>query len=668
MNKKIYISAVCALAISASAADLGTISVKEKVNTQVVDKINTTEVKNADLAESLTNQSASISMIRRSGISNDIILRGQKRDNIVVTIDDLKVFGACANRMDPPISHAVNENVDKVIVTEGPYDVTEFGTLSGSVKVKTKKISKKLKGNIETTVGSFGYKKGSIGVSGGNDTIRVGFTASTETSDQYEDGDGNTLAQQVEKKSPTKKYNDAHKDMDAYTKKSYMGKAQITIDDKQNLDLSYTVIDSDDIIYPSTGMDALEDKSHMLNLKYMIKELSSFSKKLEIRAYHSDVSHPMSNRYRVGKTSLNDTTNDMTTDAKGLKILNTLDIFNSELLIGVDHSIRNWDGDFYIAGNYASGGPIKIKSIADSDTKNSAIFLQDKKAFGKVVIKTGLRYDKTTIDNTKTTQNDLDRDFHSTSANIFTTYNQSKNLKYFAGIGQAYRVPDSRELYFKKWMMGLKDIGTDTLDQTKNSEIDLGMEKKCDEGKLKAKVFYSKLKNYIYFHKGIPNDNFENIDAKIYGLELSAARYLNDQFTLDMAYSYKKGKKDNALNGQTDTDLADITPAKAMIGLTYDYNDNIMGKISVINVASWKDYDSDNGEQAIDGYTTVNFKSAIKFNKRFETTFGVDNIFDKTYQVSNTYADLALNLDTSGEVMLLNEPGRYVYANLKFKF
>jgi len=44
-------------------------------------------------------------------------------------------------------------------------------------------------------------------------------------------------------------------------------------------------------------------------------------------------------------------------------------------------------------------------------------------------------------------------------------------------------------------------------------------------------------------------------------------------------------------------------------------------------------------------------------------------VFDKTYAVSNTYKDLIL-LPTIGnnEVMLLNEPGRYVYANLKVTF
>ena len=43
-------------------------------------------VKSADLAEGLFKNVAEISLVRRSGIANDIILRGQKKDNINVLV------------------------------------------------------------------------------------------------------------------------------------------------------------------------------------------------------------------------------------------------------------------------------------------------------------------------------------------------------------------------------------------------------------------------------------------------------------------------------------------------------------------------------------------------------------------------------------------------------
>jgi iron complex outermembrane receptor protein len=92
-------------------------------------------------------------------------------------------------------------------------------------------------------------------------------------------------------------------------------------------------------------------------------------------------------------------------------------------------------------------------------------------------------------------------------------------------------------------------------------------------------------------------------------------------------------------------------------------------KAEVVASGKWSKYDSDNGEQALDSWSVVNLKVSKDFYKGFNITLGVDNLFDKAYAVSNTYSDLTLVAGTPGDpVMLLNEPGRYLYANLSYKF
>jgi iron complex outermembrane receptor protein len=60
----------------------------------------------------------------------------------------------------------------------------------------------------------------------------------------------------------------------------------------------------------------------------------------------------------------------------------------------------------------------------------------------------------------------------------------------------------------------------------------------------------------------------------------------------------------------------------------------------------------------------------IKHNitRAFELTAGVDNVFDKTYATTNTYKDLTLLTDGYGGVILLYEPGRYLYLNAAYSF
>jgi len=205
MNRIISLSLVTTAVLFASETNtLETISVVETANSTIVKDVSSEEIKSADLAEALMKNVPSISIVRRSGIANDIILRGQKKDNINILLDDAKIYGACPNRMDPATSHVLSNNIQSVKVIEGPYDVENFGTLSGLVKVETKEPTKDVHGEINLNAGSFGYRKASATVSGGTDRLKLLVSASTERSDQYEDGNGNTFyEQQVEKNVPT---------------------------------------------------------------------------------------------------------------------------------------------------------------------------------------------------------------------------------------------------------------------------------------------------------------------------------------------------------------------------------------------------------------------------------------------------------------------------------
>ena len=202
MKKSLVLSFSAIAVLSANEqVSLESILVSDTLNSKVVKDISNENLKSADLAQALSDVSPSISLVRRSGIANDIIIRGQKKDNINILIDDAKIYGACPNRMDPPTSHVLTNNIQSVEVIEGPYDVESFGTLSAKVKVNTKKPKEGFLGDVNVNYGSYGYSKYSATLSGGTKDIKALISASTESSEQYEDGDGNTLAQQLEKNS-----------------------------------------------------------------------------------------------------------------------------------------------------------------------------------------------------------------------------------------------------------------------------------------------------------------------------------------------------------------------------------------------------------------------------------------------------------------------------------
>jgi len=671
MKKTISLSLLTIVSLYAQEVQLAPINVESTVITEVAQNAQTS----ADTAVALSKDLPSIDMIRRSGIANDVLIRGQKRDNISIDIDGAKVCGACPNRMDPPISHVVANQISSIEVIEGPYDVENFGVLSGGLKIKTKEPTKEMKGEINLGFGAWNYKKFGVTGSGGNDTIRMLITASTESSDQYKDGDGNTLAQQIDNyvalhpTLATQAYQAQYHDMQAYKKKSIQAKAFISTAQNQELRLSVTANRSDNILYANTTMDALYDDSNIYSIAYNIDNISDVYKNINLEYYYSDVKHPMSTKFRQSGAT-NYVTSELTTSMQGLKLKNSFDLESYKLLLGLDTSRRTWDGKYYKT-NVNSGLQTLLPSVANSKsidntiTKNSAIFAKLNKSYNSLDFSFGARYDHTQITNDTYKANT----YNALSANLMTTYNLNKGNTIFLGFGEASRVPDARELYFNKLIAGTPPtvllIGNPNLNQTKNREIDLGYKTDNDDFTLKIKTFYSKLKDYIY--TDTIAQKFVNIDATVYGFELSGSYYATDDISIDSGVSYKRGKKDNALAGQSDRDLADMAPLRATLALNYEYANNSLASLDMQTSKRWNTIDSDNGEQVIAGWAVFNAKIKHAVNKKFDFSVGLNNILNKTYTQSNSYADLTLVTDNS-QTMLLHEPGRYVYTNLDFKF
>jgi iron complex outermembrane receptor protein len=564
--------------------------------------------------------------------------------------------------------------------------------LSADVKVHTIKPEKAFHGDVNLGFGSWGYQKGAVTLTGGTDTVRFLISGSAETSEQYEDGDGNDFVGQIQREidagtvKPSFQYQDKYKDLDAYDKKTLMAKLFWDITDNQELRLSYTANRSDDVLYPSSKMDALYDDSDIYNAEYIAKDLGKYSKELYIQVYRSEVEHPMSTLYRVSATipkpPMNkpvEMTHKLDTQVDGAKLKNTFDIENHTVTAGIDYSLRNWDGWYYMNGkplDQASKGKKPFHSIYDVDTENLAFFLEDVVHMDKLTLHLGLRYDNTDIDSAYANQQS--NSYNELNGYINGTYHVDETLKIFAGFGKSSRVPDAKELY---WLGSYGNpIGTPDLENTVNYEFDLAIEKQWDSSIVKFKAFYSMLNDFIAYNASntgviagggaVAWNAYENVDATVYGFELTGTYVAMESLYFDYGLAYQRGKKDHPLTGQTGTDMPEIPPLKLNAAVNYDWDETFNMRAEFVASAAWTNFDEENGEQELLGYGIVNLKATKTFAGNFEITVGVDNLFDKTYAVSNTYKDLIL-LPTNAlddNIMLMNEPGRYVYTNLRYKF
>lgn len=681
MKKKVLLSMALASFLSAETIKLEKVLIESEKEAKTSKNITSQELeftRQSDLGEMLSEVFPEITHVRSSQIGNDIILRGFKKDDINILIDGAKIYGACPNRMDPPAMHISSNQIKEVKVNEGPFDVANFGGIAGTIDVITKEPKEGFGGELSLYGGSFGYQKGALSLEGGNDKIKVLLGYSHESSEQYEDGDGNTLSEQVALVALNEGDKYINSNLDAYSRDTYNLKVISNLSENQKLTLSYFRDDADDVLYPAFSMDAQIDTTDSFNAEYSYKDF-------KVKFYYSQVEHEMGTEFRkimVANPMLY-RTHKVDSSIGGLKIENKFNISNFILTAGVDGSVRNWNGKCLSEPSRN----FRQSRIPDVDTTNIALYSKLVKSMSDFDINFGVRLDRTkteanknlvlnsnNADPIKALYNTIDseKEYNSVSANFITKYKMD-NSNLFIGVGQSVRVPDAKEAYFiagmpmdGKFMWSIK--GNENLKETVNREIDTGYEYFGDNYSFKTTLFYSNLKDFIYAYKNAMNTlTFDNIDAKVYGLDMSYFRELTTNITLDASVAFQRGKKETLIKGQNDKDLAEIPPIKSRFALTYN-DSKYLAMVELLSAGEQKNIDSDNGEKKIDCYSILNLKGGYNFNKRVSLNIGVDNLFDETYAVNNSYVGRGVISSIGSEPMVINEAGRNFYANLNYRF
>lgn len=691
MGKKLLISFAMCSALFAESIEINKIIIEDEPENKVFQKeLGKEDVKftrQQDLGEILFETTPEINLIRASAIGNDLILRGFKKDDINVLIDGAKVYGACPNRMDPPAMHVSASQIKRVEIKEGPFDVENFGSMGAMVNVLTKEPKKGLSADLSYTYGSFDYNKLSFIGNAGDDKIKVLLGYSREESNQYEDGDGKNLVEQQWSKlsvADKNRYQSKYKDARSYLRDSFWSKTLVNIADNQELKLNLYKDRATNVLYPAFQMDALLDETSMINGEYNIYNLSKYSKKLSLKAYYSHTNHDMGTEFREYGLPATDAnkkyrTHRVKSTIKGAKLINSFDAKSIEWKVGLDTSLRNWNGKCL---NEPSETPMQVR-IPDVDTKNYAFFVKALKKIDRLTIKFSSRYDKTDIDANNFNDPTIakngavqsyyngkhSRDYSDLSANFVLKYSLNEDSSIYIGLGQGVRVPDAQELYFimydgtnNVWMRQ----GNPNLKETKNRELDIGYETLIGDSSIKISGFYSDLKDYIYAYKSGMTLTWANIDAHIYGGDISVVSMINDEVSIEGGVAYQRGEKDSFPSAnQHDKDMAQIPPLKGRVALNYE-SESYFARAEVLAASKYSNYDADNGEQEIGGWAVVNLKASKDITKSVTLNAGVDNLFDKTYAVNNTYVGRSLIGGTTP--VLINEPGRFIYANLDVRF
>jgi len=629
-----------------------------------------------DLGEILSNLFPEINHIRKGGTANDITIRGFGRDNINVLLDGARIYGACPNRMDPAIFHMSTRQVAEVRIMEGPFDVENQGSLAAVVNVISKDPEGGKGGTLFFTGGTFSYLNGGFDAFTGNDTIKILIGYSKQYSKPYESGEGKRI---TEYPTGSSAYKMSELDHTAFDIDNAWFKVVYTPNVNQTVKINYAFDEAKDVLYPYLMMDAIYDRTHRINGEWYIKPLD-----LKVSAYWNFVRHDMQDRWRMSSNMALYPSYDyaMRTLAKtktyGAKIEKGFQIADIRVKTGIDAYLRNWKADnrILMMMDLDNRG-----MIPDVDIKNIGAFLKGAKKFGNIILSGGLRLDSTKSEANRdalgTANSGLYDSYYGTnyslsetdtyvSGNMVVRYNFRKNSSFYIGFGHTVRVPDPEERYIALKKPGTKPnwVGNPNLEPTKNNEVDAGFEYYTGMFGIKGNVFYSDLTDYIYLYKLTtgpkPATSYQNIDAHIYGWDLTVVGAISDSVSIEAGAACQRGKKDSG--DYIDSDLAEIPALKTRLAIKYD-DGTLFGQVETIYAAKQRNVDSELNETTTKSYYVVNTKAGVNMGSRAFVGIGIDNVFDKNYY---TYLSYLRNPFSSGTKV--PEPGRFIYMNVNYKF
>jgi len=629
-----------------------------------------------------------VSGLRKGGTGIDPVVRGFRFSQVNVILDGgIKIEGGCPSRMDPVTSHIEPEEIERIEIFKGPFNLRYGPALGGTINLITTKPKPYSKFELHASA-LYGFESNWNGqrehltLFGGNKSIYFNLSGGFKNYGSYSDGND------LKVKSSFSKYN-------------YSGNIGFAINKNQSLMLSVIESHGRDVSYPTLPMDELSDDTRILSANYKAINISEKITSLTVSAYRSQVKHIMDNSQRPNYATM--------------QALSAVDAVNfggsSEMVfrlnptallnVGADYENITKDGTKTMTMIMTMGG---VKSTStkrsnlwlDSKIENVGFFAELKKSFNLFQLTASLRGDynqATSGDTLQIVKYNTDyftnkrTQYLNLSGSLGLNASITKKLSVNLSFGRAVRSPNMLERYIKFLVVGYDNydyLGNPSLKPEKNLQTDLTFTYEEKQfGKVYLNGFYSFVNDYISGLR-VPTavakpstsgalgvKQFSNIDLAVFrGIELGYSNMLFDKLLTSVTASYTDAyfpytTKYLITNGQVvdeaelkNDPLPEIPPFESTLSLAYRmFHDKLIPKMSLRVVASQHNTSDAYYEPSTPGFSVLNFSLNYKPVRYVNFAAGVNNLFNKAYYEH-------LNRKIVGSTLNLFEPGRSFFFNL----
>lgn len=601
--------------------------------------------------EDLMDHIPGVDFIERANYAWEPVIRGMGGGQVGMVIDGVKVIGACVDKMDPTSSYVEVENLQKLELSKGGFDLSKSSQIGGTVNMVTEKptFNRSFYASAETAVESAAQLRRVRGVAGGmigNTSVRGSF--SFKRADDFTPGNGVAIP------------------YSGYTKNNFKLDASQRLRHSHSLTASFLADNAWKIGYPVLLMDATLAKARIYSLthNWTSADGSGFLQAAESKVYTNTVNHWMDDYSRnvderqvmrsmnmpmYGSTRTSGAIGSYSAKSGQHSITLTLDGYRTSSF-----------GDMWMFSTLPNIPDMYLLNLGDVVVNNGAVALEHSVQIGpKLRTHLSARADYSIRD----VEDDRARSILGGrwgADNLRQTYfvpNASGTLEYaiapstlirfsLADVGRLPTHVENYGHYIYNYVDGYFYSGNPTLKPERSRQMEIGFERLTANYGVRVNAFYNHVSNYILgtTDDGLVDGNtsyrfrmYANIDAAtLLGFELSGIYSLLPTLEARAATSYTRGH-----NIEYDEPLPLIPPLSGSVGLAYTNANSWRVELEARGAAPQNRVSRRAArEDGTDGYAILNFRANYPVSENFELKAGVDNVFDAYYNEHLAFGNL----------------------------
>ena len=595
-----------------------------------------------------------VSLVRRGSYAWEPVVNNMQTERLSTTIDGMKIFYACTDKMDPVTSYVESGNLQSISLNSGlDGNPQATGNIGGSLDLKLRKAG--FDNDAFHASASAGHEwNGHVQVYGADAALSSHRTylnagAFFRHADNYKVGGGDELQ------------------FSQFQKVNVFTNAGLRLAEKDMLEATFIFDRATDVGYPALNMDVAKAEGLITSLSY--KHLFR-NASWETKAYYNHITHEMDDTKRPDVQIHMDMPGDSWT--AGVYSLLTTSHKQHDVALNYDLYYNRLFADMTM---YPGGAaPMYMVTWPDVGTLNTGVAVTDNVSIARnqsLRLSAKMAWQQQRLNNEegyhalKVFFPGMTDAYHQTTGRIAANYALSiKNYAFSIGAGWGSRAPTVTEAYgyyLNNTFDQYDYIGNPSLKNESAVELNGAAKFSVLNSQLSVEGNVFLFSNYIIgqFETRLSPMTVGAEGVKVYGnishatianVSLSWDWQITEQLRWNKKVSYSSGR-------DADGDaLPLISPISWQSEWIYQHQ-RFQAQATIKGNARQSNYGEKYGETAAKAWTILNLSASyqcIMHNAQCIIRFGVENLFDKQYA---TYADWNH----------IPQKGRNIYMNLTFE-